>query len=413
MSQLLLSALPVVCPHCDGYNPPRSATCVLCGQALEEAAAPRPTPAPVAARPVTPPPGRPVAVASFPRPGEVPAPAVSPLHPSQVPPGLKPSARTPPPTAAAGLMVEARRAPPPAPGAPGVPAPRAGYGPALPPANTRPPPPVPDSALPGRPSTGNTLPTTADGAPPARSSPPTLPPTAPAAPGPVPTGSNPAARPPPVASRFGLAVIAGTTRGQRYKLPVTGCVVGRQRGAILFPDDVFVSPLHATFLVKDGALYVRDETSASGVYVTFSGTEPLAPRALFSAGQRLFRFTGRVEAPPPVAGRPNLYGSPVPLGQALYGVEEVHMGGRAGRAVVTAAALLTIGQAHCDLAYPHDEGLAGRHCELSPTATGAMLRDLSGGLGTYVRIPPATERLLRPGDRVRLGQHVVQVETLG
>ncbi|WP_223645170.1 FHA domain-containing protein [Corallococcus sp. EGB] len=390
MSQLLLSALPVVCPHCDGYNPPRSATCVLCGQALEEAApAPRPAAAPPA-RPGTPPPaaspGRPAAVASFTRPGEVYAPPTPP-PPSAVPPGLKPSARTPPPTAAQGLMVEARRAvgtPPP---------PRAGYGPAIPPANTRPPPPVPDNTLPPRGGTGATAPVPPGATPPAT------------------TGAT--ARPPPVASRFGLAVIAGTTRGQRYKLPVTGCVVGRQRGAILFPDDVFVSPLHATFLVKDGALFVRDESSASGVYVTFAGTEPLAPRALFSAGQRLFRFTGRVESPAPVAGRPTPYGSPVPLGQALYGVEEVHMGGRAGRAVVTAAALLTIGQAHCDLAYPNDEGLAGRHCELSPTATGALLRDLSGGLGTFVRIPPATERLLRPGDRVRLGQHVMQVETLG
>ncbi|RKH22606.1 hypothetical protein D7X75_35230, partial [Corallococcus sp. CA031C] len=82
MSQLLLSALPVVCPNCDGYNPPRSATCVLCGQALEKAApAPRQTPAPVM-RPVTPPPGRPAAVASFPRPGEAPPPAAPPLHPS-------------------------------------------------------------------------------------------------------------------------------------------------------------------------------------------------------------------------------------------------------------------------------------------------------------------------------------------
>jgi pSer/pThr/pTyr-binding forkhead associated (FHA) protein len=384
MSQLLLSALPVVCPHCDGFNPPRSATCTLCGQALEEAAAP-PKPAAAAPRAVTPPPPgpqRPAAVASFPRPGEVASPPTPPPPPSAVPPGLKPSAKTPPPTAAAGLMVEARRAQQAQAGAP--PSPRAGMGPMVPPAHTRPPPPVPDGALPAR--TG----------------------TAPAT-----TGATAPARPPPVASRFGLAVIAGTTRGQRYKLPVTGCVVGRQRGAILFPDDVFVSPLHATFLVKDGALYVRDESSASGVFVTFSGTEPLAPRALFSAGQRLFRFTGRVEAPPPVAGRPNPYGSPVPLGQALYGVEEVHVGGRAGRAVVTAAALLTIGQAHCDLAYPHDEGLAGRHCELSPTATGAMLRDLSGGLGTFVRIAPATERPLRPGDRVRLGQHVMQVETLG
>jgi pSer/pThr/pTyr-binding forkhead associated (FHA) protein len=217
----------------------------------------------------------------------------------------------------------------------------------------------------------------------------------------------------PAASRFGLAVISGSARGQRYKLPVTGCVVGRQRGAILFADDAFVSPLHATFLVKDGALFVRDESSASGVFVTVAGTEALAPRALFSAGQRLFRFTGRLELPPPVAGRPAIYGAPVPLGQAVYGVEEVLVGGRAGRAVVTAAPLLTIGQAHCDLSFPGDEGLAGRHCELSPTPTGALLRDLSGGLGTYLRLAPGVERPLRPGDRVRLGQHVLQVETLG
>ncbi|NPC83647.1 FHA domain-containing protein, partial [Pyxidicoccus fallax] len=242
---------------------------------------------------------------------------------------------------------------------------------------------VPDSAMPGRAGTAG-----------------------------APAGA--AARPaPPAASRFGLAVIAGTSRGQRYKLPVTGCVVGRQRGAILFPDDVFVSPLHATFLVKEGALFVRDESSASGVFVAVAGTEALTPRTLFSAGQRLFRFTGRLESPPPVAGRPFIYGAPVPLGQAVYGVEEVLVGGRAGRAVVTAAPLLTIGQAHCDLSFPGDEGLAGRHCELSPTPTGALLRDLSGGLGTYVRLASGVERPLRPGDRVRLGQHVLQVETLG
>ncbi len=114
-----------------------------------------------------------------------------------------------------------------------------------------------------------------------------------------------------------------------------------------------------------------------------------------------------------MAGRPHVYGAPVPLGQAVYGVEEVLVGGRAGRAVVTAAPLLTIGQANCDLSFPGDEGLAGRHCELSPTPTGALLRDLSGGLGTYVRLAAGVERPLRPGDRVRLGQHVLQVENLG
>ncbi|MBZ4416436.1 FHA domain-containing protein [Myxococcus sp. RHSTA-1-4] len=392
MSQLLLSALAVVCPNCDGYNSPRSASCALCGQALGEASPARPPaskPAVPAARPTAPPAaGRPVAVSTFPGPraGE-PGAHVTPPPPSAIPPGLRPSARTPPPTAA-GLQVERPARAPAHPGAPAV-APVAARGPGGPasvppgPAVTRPPPPVPDSAMPAR---G----------------------------GPPPAGAAPAARPaPPAASRFGLAVISGSSRGQRYKLPVTGCVVGRQRGAILFPDDVFVSPLHATFLVKDGALFVRDESSASGVFVAVAGTEALAPRALFSAGQRLFRFTGRLELPPPAAGRPAIYGAPVPLGQAVYGVEEILVGGRAGRAVVTAAPLLTLGQAHCDLSFPGDEGLAGRHCELSPTPTGALLRDLSGGLGTYVRLAAGVERPLRPGDRVRLGQHVLQVENLG
>ncbi|QSQ15073.1 FHA domain-containing protein [Myxococcus landrumensis] len=391
MSQLLLSALSVVCPNCDGFNPPRSASCVLCGQALAEAPAPAAKPAAKAAatsRPpsVTPQGGRPAAVASFPgtRVPEPSSPPVTPLPPSAIPPGMRPSARTPPPTAAAGLMVER-----PAPSKPPVPtvppaappslAPR-GTGGTPGPANTRPPPPVPEGSLPAR--TGASAPAAAP-------------------------------RPAPAASRFGLAVIAGSSRGQRYKLPVTGCVVGRQRGAILFPDDGFVSPLHATFLVKDGALFVRDENSASGVFVTVAGTEAITARTHFSVGQRLFRFTGRLEPLAPVAGRPIVYGAPVPLGQAVYGVEEVIVGGRGGRAVVTAAPLLTLGQANCDLSFPGDEGLAGRHCELSPTPTGALLRDLSGGLGTYVRIPAGEERPLRPGDRVRLGQHVVQVETLG
>ncbi|MCP3143298.1 FHA domain-containing protein [Pyxidicoccus xibeiensis] len=391
MSQLLLSALSVVCPNCDGYNSPRSATCTLCGQALVEAPAPRPPagkPGTAAPRPTAAPPaGRPAAVSTFP--GPQPVPHTTPPPPSAIPPGLRPSARTPPPTAAAGLSVERPVRPPASTGGPAAvpPVRAAGTAPTAPgPAVTRPPPPVPDSAMPGRPG-------------------------APGAPGPAAAAT---ARPaPPAASRFGLAVIAGSTRGQRYKLPVTGCVVGRQRGAILFPDDAFVSPLHATFLVKDGALFVRDESSASGVFVTVAGTEALAPRTLFSAGQRLFRFTGRLELPGPAAGRPAVYGAPVPLGQAVYGVEEVLLGGRAGRAVVTAAPLLTIGQANCDLSFPGDEGLAGRHCELSPTPTGALLRDLSGGLGTYVRLASGVERPLRPGDRVRLGQHVLQVETLG
>ena len=85
-------------------------------------------------------------------------------------------------------------------------------------------------------------------------------------------------------------------RNQRFKLPVTGCTVGRTRGAILFADDIFLSAQHATFLIKDNVLHVRDEASASGLYVTIPGTEALTPYAFFSVGQRL--FVGLLPSPP-------------------------------------------------------------------------------------------------------------------
>ncbi|ADO71426.1 FHA domain protein [Stigmatella aurantiaca DW4/3-1] len=388
MSQLLLSALAVVCPNCDGHNPPRAATCGLCGTGLGDAPPPRVVPArpaPSAARPGASPPGaaaRPTAVA----PSSKAAEAANARSSEAVPPGLKPSAgRTPLPTSA-GVPVD--------PGGAHPPAGRTAAGPSAPARAASPEggPRAPAAARPPHPAPGERP------APPVPEAHPT---------------ARPTARPAPAASKFGLSIVAGASRGQRYKLPMSNCVVGRSRGAILFAEDLFVSALHATFLVKEGALFVRDETSASGVYVTVPGTEAIAPRTLFSAGLRLFRFSGRIEAPVNLPGQPIIYGAPMPLGQALYAVEEILVGGRAGRAVVSAATLLTIGQAHCDLSYPQDEGLAGRHCELSPTPTGAMLRDLSGGLGTYIRIPAGIERPLRPGDRVRIGQHVLQVEALG
>jgi hypothetical protein len=156
-------------------------------------------------------------------------------------------------------------------------------------------------------------------------------------------------------------------------------------------------------------LFVRDEASVSGVYVSIAGQELIAPGTLFSTGQRVFRFTGVVTQAPMAVGRPLPYGAPIPQGGALFGVEEVLVGGRPGRALVSAGPLITIGQTHCDLSYAGDPTVAPRHCELSLSAHGAILRDLSGGAGTFVRIGQQ-ERPLRAGDRLRIGQQVLQIE---
>lgn len=211
--------------------------------------------------------------------------------------------------------------------------------------------------------------------------------------------------------KFGLTVLAGPARGQRFRLAAAGAQVGRAKGAILFPDDPFVSPLHATLSVRDGKLYVRDETSTSGVYVSINSTETIPANGTFCTGLRLFRFVGAVEPAAPWNKRDVLiYGATVPNGQIHYAVEEIMLGDRGGRCLLSPGPVLTVGQGRCDFSYPNDEGLAPRHCEISPLPDGAMIRDLSGGLGTYVRV--TGERPLKTGDRMRIGQQTLQVEAL-
>ncbi|MBI3183590.1 MAG: FHA domain-containing protein [Myxococcales bacterium] len=209
--------------------------------------------------------------------------------------------------------------------------------------------------------------------------------------------------------RYVVAVEAGPAQGQRFRLPASGAVVGRSRGAILFPDDPFISPHHATLVVKEGKLFVRDESSTSGVFVGIQAQVTIPVEGEFAVGLRRFRFDGPLD-PTPAQGRVAMYGAPLPASQLHYRIEELLVGGRPGRAIVSSSSIITVGQGRCDLSFPGDEALAPRHCELSPLPTGLMIRDLSGGLGTFVRITPGVERPLKLGDRLRIGQQVLAVE---
>ena len=133
------------------------------------------------------------------------------------------------------------------------------------------------------------------------------------------------------------------------------------------------------------------------------------PGALFSVGPHVLRYVGPLLPRSAEPGKPRTYGAPVPQAGGLWGLEEILVGLRPGRAVVTAQPALTLGSSGADLVFAPDAQLAPRHCELSPMPQGAVLRDLSGGLGTFVRIG-AQERPLKQGDRVRIGQQTLTVE---
>lgn len=221
--------------------------------------------------------------------------------------------------------------------------------------------------------------------------------------------SSPSSSLPTPGIKFGLTVVAGPSAGRQFRLPVNGAQLGRTTGTLLFPDDLGISPLHATFSITEGKLMVHDLQSQSGVYVSIAGTETVPTGGMFCAGSRFFRYNGVIDTLPSKMPGPHIYGA-TPLAGLSYSIEEVLMGGRPGRCQVSPGPVVLVGRGPCDWSYPSDAELALRHCEISPLPDGAMIRDLSSGLGTYVRI--TDERQLRSGDKLRIGAHTLQIEAL-
>ncbi len=352
----LTGILGIVCRACDAYNEPGARTCSSCGASIGELPGATPTPA---STPSTP-------SAEPNRPG-----------PALTPPALTPQAGAPAPAV-------------PAPGQPVLRAFQRGAA-----APTRVVPLIPSQPLPGAPPAPGPV---APVAPPAT-------PVAPAprvalAPGPLLPG------------RAALVLERGEgPDGATFQLDRDVVGAGRTQGAVTFPDDPCLGPLHATFYYQSGSLHLRDEGAPGGTYLRLRGPSvPLRAGDLFAIGGRLLRFAGALPPAPP--GPPDgtrRLGAPRPPTPTVV-IEELLEGGVTGRVYVRGGGSVTIGRSGCAVNLGDDPDLSQAHAELVvDSAGGARLKDLGTSAGTFVRVPPRAERELHDGDWVRLGREVLRV----
>jgi pSer/pThr/pTyr-binding forkhead associated (FHA) protein len=201
--------------------------------------------------------------------------------------------------------------------------------------------------------------------------------------------------------------------GASFKIQGDSTAAGRERGQVVFPNDPCLAPLHATFLYRGGALYLRDEGAPGGVYLRLrSLSVPLRPGDFFALGGRLLRFLGPPQPPAPLGtdGTARL-GAPRPQGPAVR-IEEWLEGGVPGRTYLRAGPSISLGRGGCAITLGGDQ-LDERHAEIVVDANGnAKLKDLGSTQGTFVRLASGTERELAQGDLIRLGREVLRVEEI-
>jgi pSer/pThr/pTyr-binding forkhead associated (FHA) protein len=184
---------------------------------------------------------------------------------------------------------------------------------------------------------------------------------------------------------------------------------GRTQGQILFDRDPWVSPKHANFYYRDdGKLLVKDEGSANGVFVRVRQPVELQVGDIFLAGEQVFRLDGTPRAgDQPDSDGTYFYSSP--KRPSPFRLTQLLRGGQTGMVICARETSVTIGRDNCDMNYPNDPYMSGKHSKVEIGANGKYsLADMGSKNGTYVRIHG--ERELTHGDYVFIGRELLRVD---
>ncbi len=133
---------------------------------------------------------------------------------------------------------------------------------------------------------------------------------------PFPSTQTPPPQGQPVAGpKFGLSVLAGPARGQRFRLGNNGAQLGRSKGVILFPTIRSFRRCMQPSASKTASSSVRDDNSTSGIYVSIARPrDARAPTATSAPACVCSATSGALEPAPPWnrLGMLTVYGAPVP-----------------------------------------------------------------------------------------------------
>jgi len=209
-------------------------------------------------------------------------------------------------------------------------------------------------------------------------------------------------------ARAKLTLIRGDgDDGVSFTLAGQEHLAGRGDCAISFPEDPFLSPIHANFIYANNQLIVRDENSLNGVYVRISSTTELVHGSMVLVGEQVLSVDPAGQ-PDDVADREGTYYSASMVRPATLEIRQNLRGGLIGWVHRVEGDVVTIGRENNDINFPDDPFISGRHAELRIAGGMLSVTDLGSRNGTFVRVHD--ERVLKHGDYVFLGQQLLRVE---
>lgn len=208
--------------------------------------------------------------------------------------------------------------------------------------------------------------------------------------------------------RAKLILIRGEgLEGLSYHLNATKHVAGRSQGAILFPEDGYLSPKHATFLYRENKLYVRDEGSLNGTFLRILEPRSVAHGDDILVGEQFLRVEVLSLQPEyPMQEGTRMYISPPK--DYKFRLLHVIRGGRGGASFCSVNNDILIGREGCDVNFTEDRFASRKHTRVTWSEGKVLVTDLDSKNGTFVKV--RGEQRLVHGDYIQLGSELMRVE---
>ncbi len=197
---------------------------------------------------------------------------------------------------------------------------------------------------------------------------------------------------------------------QRFDRKTLDTTIGRQDGDIRFPDDPFMSPLHAKLSWEQDHLVVRDLGSRNGTWVFVEAPHRLADGDLLLIGAQVIRFRrlGYPGPHTPDADATRRMGSLTPSAD-IASLTQLRSDGSVRDVVqLSPGRDIRVGRERGEWVFPYDPSMSAEHALVRSEDADFVLVDAGSRNG--IAVAARGDILLQHNSRILVGDKLLRIE---
>jgi len=197
---------------------------------------------------------------------------------------------------------------------------------------------------------------------------------------------------------------------QRFERASLETTVGREDGDLRFPDDQFLSPLHAKLSWEESHLVVRDLGSRNGTWVFMEEPHRLNDGDQLLIGSQLIKFRrlGYPGPHAPEADATKRMGSLTPAAD-IASLTQLRGDGSSRDVIqLSPGRDLQIGREQGDWIFPYDPSMSGQHALIRSEDADFVVVDAGSRNGIAIAARGAMP--LKDGSRLLVGDKLLRIE---